>query len=151
MKRARQGLSLIDIMVVVLILGLLSGIAIPLVSRTRRQARNTLFISEVRTVAHAVEQLGMVSAQLPSDQAPGVIPPALSDFLPRFDWAAPTPIGGRWDWDYEVFGYKAGVSVYRPDRNDEEMTEIDRKIDDGNLDGGIFKRRTDGYVNIIEK
>jgi type II secretory pathway pseudopilin PulG len=142
---------MLDIMIVVLIIGLLSAIAVPLVSRTRRQARNTLFITEVRTIAHAVEQYGMVSARLPADKTPGVIPEGLADFLPRFDWAAPTPIGGRWDWDYGVFGFKAGVSVYRPDRTDAEMTEIDRKLDDGNLNGGIFRRRTDGYISIVEK
>ena len=29
-------------------------------------------------------------------------------------WTAATSVGGQWDWDYQQFGFTAGISVYRP-------------------------------------
>jgi hypothetical protein len=31
------------------------------------------------------------------------------------------------------------------------MAEIDAKIDDGDIDGGQFRRRTGGYIFILER
>ncbi|MFU8779872.1 MAG: prepilin-type N-terminal cleavage/methylation domain-containing protein [Kiritimatiellia bacterium] len=44
----------------------------------------------------------------------------------------------------------SGVSVYRPSRTAAEMQAIDARIDDGNLNTGNFRHRTDGYIYIIE-
>ena len=30
------------------------------------------------------------------------------------EWTKPNTLGGQWDWDNGQFGFKAGVSVYRP-------------------------------------
>jgi type IV pilus assembly protein PilA len=67
------------------------------------------------------------------------------------DWTRGTPIGGQWDWDNGAFGVVAGVSVFQPDRTPEEMSDIDRLIDDGNLSTGVFRQRTDGYIFIIQQ
>jgi type II secretory pathway pseudopilin PulG len=142
---------MVEMMIVVLIIGLLAGIAVPMISRSRKQAQETRFLSDMRSVVHAFEQYSMLHSSYPLDQGPGVSPPEILAFLPRFDWAAKTPIGGRWDWDNGVFGFKAGVSVYLPDRTDDEMAALDRKTDDGNLSSGIFQKRTDGFISIIEK
>jgi hypothetical protein len=43
------------------------------------------------------------------------------------------------------------VSIYLGSAmNDARMIEIDRKIDDGDLNAGRFRRRSQGYIYIIE-
>jgi len=74
----------------------------------------------------------------------------MAPYLAKMAWFERTPIGGQWDWDNGQFGFKAGVSVYQPDRTPQEMREIDAMIDDGDLATGGFRSRTDGYISIIE-
>lgn len=147
----KAGISLIDIMIVVLIIGMLSGISVPLVARSRRRARDVRFLGDMRTVVQAFEQYSMLNPGYPRDTTPGLAPPEILEFLPRFDWSAQTPIGGRWDWDRNVFGVKAAISVYQPERSTEEMAAIDKQCDDGSLGSGIFRERTSGFMHIIEE
>ncbi|MBM4148032.1 MAG: hypothetical protein FJ224_03210 [Lentisphaerae bacterium] len=147
----RAGLSLLDVMIVVAIIGLLSGIAIPSVQKSRKSARDMKFVSDIRTAVQSFEQYSMLNATYPADQVPGVPPPEMAGYLPRMDWTARTSIGGLWDWDYQRFGVKAGVSVYRPDRTDDDMAKIDKRFDDGSLASGMFRQRSEGYIYVIEQ
>jgi hypothetical protein len=76
----------------------------------------------------------------------------MGTYLDRFPWEDDTSIGGQWDWDYQQYQYgcSAGVSVFQPSRTDDEMLEIDRSIDDGNLYAGAFRKRSGGYIYVIE-
>ena len=70
----------------------------------------------------------------------------------RLNWAETTSLGGYWDWDYNQlqFGCRAGISVYTPQWTDEQMREIDARIDDGNLSTGSFRKRSGGYIWAVE-
>lgn len=151
MKSNRNGFTLVDVMIVVLIIGLLSGIAVPFIAKSRKTAKDTMFISEMRTVVHAFQQYSMLNADYPTEKSPGIMPAEMSEYLPRMDWSATTSIGGKWDWDHKMFGYRAGVSVYKPSRTDDEMSKIDDRVDDGNLSSGEFRKRTDGFMHIVEE
>jgi type II secretory pathway pseudopilin PulG len=139
-------------MIAVLILGLLCAIAIPSFALARRNVQNTRFISDLRVAAHAFEQCIMDTGKYPPDCLPRVIPAGTADYLAGVDWTKSTPIGGFWAWDYKATGYKAGISVYfgaTPDV-DARLLEIDRKMDDGSLFTGLFRKRTGGCVYIID-
>ncbi len=82
---------------------------------------------------------------------PGQMADGMTTYLSGFYWGEDTVIGGRWDWDYEVFGIHAGVSVQSPNWGDEQMQKIDVKIDDGNLGTGQFRKRSGGYIYILEE
>jgi prepilin-type N-terminal cleavage/methylation domain-containing protein len=147
----RDGFTLLDMMIVILIIGLLSAIAVPAVRKSQKNARDMRFVSDVRSAAQAFEQYSMFNAGYPSDCIPGEIPSGMGEYLPKMDWTERTTIGGFWDWDFQQFGVKAGVSVYRPDRTDEEMAVIDKRLDDGALNGGSFRSRSQGYIYIVEQ
>ena len=55
-----------------------------------------------------------------------------------------------WDWDYKQFGFTAGISVYRPTVSVTQMQEIDKMINDGDLNAGIFRSRTNDYIYVMQ-
>jgi prepilin-type N-terminal cleavage/methylation domain-containing protein len=150
--RSTEGFTLIEIMIVVLIIGILFVLAIPAFSRARETVQNTRFISDLRVAVHAFEEYNVLNRRYPADRTPGVMPDGMSEYLRGMKWTQPTPIKGSWDWDYQQFGYRAGVSAYFTDpiMPDARMLEIDRKLDDGDLNTGLFRKRTRGYIYIIE-
>lgn len=154
MKRsARDGFTLVEIMIVVAIVGLLAVIAVPSFVKARHDARRSNFVNDLRLLCDGINLVAMNDRNYPADTTPGIPPSGLSNYVQRVDWSRPTPIGGQWDWDglQFQFGGRAGISVYRPDWSDSEMTEIDRCIDDGDLDAGAFRRRSQGFIYLIEK
>ena len=153
------GMTMIEIMLVVAIVGLLSIIAIPSFQTARRRAQNTAFLNDLRTLVDSVlNQYAMAKGDYPADAAPGVLPTGVAEFMPRhYDWTAKTPIGGNWDWDraaqrgQKVYGIcYAGLSVQTPDRTSEQMADIDKQIDDGDLSTGAFRSRDNGYIYTVE-
>ena len=150
MPRSRRGFTLIEIMVVVAIIALLAALAIPTIFIQRSNARSAAFINDLRQSRAIFESFMLENGTYPDDAGPGQIPSPMTSELVKIHWTAPTPIGGQWDWDYQQFGVTAGVSVDSPDLNDTDMTKIDGRIDDGNLDTGLFQRRSGGFIFVIE-
>jgi len=149
-KRCRQGFTLVEIMVVIGIIGLLAAIAIPNFIKVRKTAFHARFIADLHAAVAAFEMRALEKGDYPPETGPGQMPDGMEAYFKRMDWTAPTPIGGNWDWDNGQFGFKAGISVTQADLDDAEMTEIDQKIDDGNLATGTFRRRAGGYIYILQ-
>ena len=147
----RVGFSLVEIAIVVAVIALLALIAIPSFMKARRNSQNARFIGDIRVAAAAFEMYTLANNKYPPDVNPGVIPQGMADYLAKIKWTQDTPIGGQWDWDNGQFGFTAGVSVYfGGTMDDARMTEIDAKLDDGNLATGRFRKRSGGYIYIIE-
>jgi prepilin-type N-terminal cleavage/methylation domain-containing protein len=153
MKGGRQGFTLLEIVIVTLIIGLLAVIAIPSFVAARRSSQINRFANDLRILCDGLNQLTMKLGHYPPDGMPGEQPVGLADYTRRVDWTQPTVVGGLWDWDYLQFQYggRAGLSVYRPSWTASDMAAIDEKIDDGNLTTGAFRKRTDGYIYVIEQ
>lgn len=66
-------------------------------------------------------------------------------------WARPTPLGGNWDWDANVFGITAAVSVVGTTAPPEQLIAVDEKIDDGDLQTGRFRSIATGrYADVLQ-
>jgi general secretion pathway protein G len=143
--------TLVEVMVVVLIIGLLAAIALPNFVRASQNAQNSRFASDLRVATEAFMQYNLDTRRYPLDRNPGIVPPEMAGYLARrIEWTKRTPIGGQWDWDYGVFGVRAGVSVYQPTASSSQLRRLDRMIDDGNLATGQFRARASGYISIVE-
>lgn len=137
-------------MVVVVIIGLLAAIALPAMARVKRNSQNARFISDLRTFAQGFETYSLKNGAWPPDGTPRVLPAGMSGEIKDTAWAQDTVLGGQWDWDYQQFGITAGISIYQPTVDAEQMLEIDRKIDDGDLSTGNFRARASGYIYILQ-
>ena len=150
-QRNARGFTLIEIMIVVIILGILAAIVIAGFGRSQSEASNGTFVSNLRAYANSFAVYNHQKGIYPPEKGPGQYPPEMAKIILPEDWTRPTPIGGQWDWDNGQYGFVAGLSVSQPNRTPEEMVEIDRVIDDGNLSTGAFRQTTDGYIFIIQQ
>ena len=149
-QRVRAGFTLTELMIVVAVIGLLAAIAIPSYVRARERSLNVRFAADLQAAKAAFIEYSADNGKYPPDTMPGVVPDRMADYLRRIAWTQPTTIGGQWDWDNSLFGFKAGVSVYSPTASIDRMLRIDQMIDDGNLATGDFQSRANGYIGIIE-
>ena len=152
-KKNRTGFTLVEIMIVVVIIGLLAAMAIPAFQRVRMSSRHSALANDFRVFAEAFESYSLEYGQFPADSNIGVIPPgvtATSSSLDLNSFAATTPIGGNYDWDYNVFGKFAAISVADATISDAELLAFDEKYDDGNLATGTYQGNTGRYSFILQ-
>lgn len=147
----KSGFTLVEIMITTSIIGLLASLGVPNMVKAGQNARNTRFAREIKAAGYAFVQYAFEYGDYPADKNPSQMPNGMAEYLSGFPWNEDTVIGGQWDWDYEVFGIHAGVSVRSPDADEEQMRKIDAIIDDGNLGSGQFRQRSGGYIYIIEE
>ncbi len=153
LMRRNSAFTLIEIMIVVSIIALLAAIAVPAFMRARQQAQNAKFMNALRVATAAIEQYAIEHSRYPVDANRGIVPTGMENYLGKtFDWTAPTPIGGQWDWDFRVFGVTAAVCVVNPTVGTQQLEDLDSKFDDGDLNTGRFRTTApERYADIVEK
>jgi prepilin-type N-terminal cleavage/methylation domain-containing protein len=144
------GFTVVEMITVVAIIGLLAGMAIPQFSQARETSRATLMFSRMRTAASAFQMYAMDHAAYPPNAAPGMVPAGMAGYLGKFEWTQPTPLGGHWSWDLNRYGFHAAVSVTGHHGSPATMLQLDRRIDDGKLDSGLFRARPDGHSFVLD-
>jgi prepilin-type N-terminal cleavage/methylation domain-containing protein len=147
----QNGFTLVEIMIVVAIIGILAALGFPAMYKAGNKTRANRFARDIQIAGHAFIQYTMEKGAYPADKTPGQIPAGMSGYLWNFPWTEDTVVGGQWDWDYEQLGTKAGVSVHMPAWQDDRMQLIDAVMDDGNLSTGQFRKRSGGYIYVLEE
>jgi prepilin-type N-terminal cleavage/methylation domain-containing protein len=142
--RRKAGFSLVEIMIAVVIIGLLVMLAYPAFNKLLRSSANARFISDIRVFSQSFENYSMETGLWPPNATNGVVPVNMSDGVRQNKWVDMTSVGGRWNWDAgsvaASFGFFAGISVVNATASDLQMTMIDRRIDDGDLTTGLFRK-----------
>lgn len=149
-RNKKRGFTLIEVALVAVIIGLLAMLALPLITKSRNNARAARFINDLRNGVNAFELYALQTGYYPEDTAPGVTPADMEDELRRPQWDKTTPIGGSWDWAVDQGSFYAGVVVVGPDVPASLLQTIDSRIDDGDLSAGRFQSTGSGVVFIIE-
>ncbi|HVT73050.1 MAG TPA: type II secretion system protein [Lacunisphaera sp.] len=150
--RRPSGFTLVEIMIVVVIIGLLAAMAIPAFQRVQRAAQNSRVVNDFRVFAQAFEIYNTQNGTWPANASPGVVPTSPVSMNNDFKvsvWQATTPIGGRWNWDRNIAGFSAGISISSFTCTDAQLAEIDAKLDDGNLTTGYFQKVQANRVMLI--
>lgn len=152
-RRAAQGSTLVEVMLVAVIISLLAAVAVPLLIRAKRRAVATATANDLRVFSAAFEGYAHERGVWPAETSPGVVPPEMVDRIEKTAWERVTPIGGRYDWEYKQThgGVIITAAIQIADTStaavvqDIELWEaVDRAIDDGNLSTGNFRTGSDG-------
>ncbi|MGJ3244271.1 MAG: type II secretion system protein [Opitutales bacterium] len=148
-RGTRKGFTLLELITVLGILGLILVIAVPVVSRVRKDADYAEFVTICQTFAQATEQFMLEKgADLTDgdfvDSGSGKIPDGMDPYIREALWnnGHCKQLGGRWDFD-DDWGF-FGIGTDDPDVSDEELLRIDEKWDDGNLDTGRLRQTRNG-------
>jgi prepilin-type N-terminal cleavage/methylation domain-containing protein len=145
-----RGFSLVEIMVVVVIIGLLAALAIPAFQRNQRASQNARAINDFRIFVQAFEVYNTQNGSWPADSGGGVVPTGMSGDFKEDAWTmARNSLGGRWNWDTNRTWANAAVSVTNFTVVDEQLQEMDAKLDDGNLTTGFFQKVAANRVSYI--
>lgn len=148
---ARRGFTLIEIMVAVVIIGLIASLAVPSLNRARQNSQNAAVINDLRTFAAAFETYAMMYGQWPTDVSRGVVPPNMAEWLSVHTWSGTSPIGGNYDWDFNVFGITAAVSVAGYQASSNQVQRLLDVFDNGEPDTGRLRVRNDRILFILEE
>ena len=146
-----RGFTLVEIMIVVAIIGLVASMAIPAFLKARDDSRISAFANDLRLASAAFEIYAMDHGMYPDDAGRAVVPDGMDEYLPRMEWDQPTPLGGVWDWERNVFGISAGISAVDSDASVSLFQKVDKRVDDGNLSEGRFRIRGSRYTYTLEE
>tara|TARA_R110000782_G_scaffold73091_1_gene146083 strand:+ start:2028 stop:2546 length:519 start_codon:yes stop_codon:yes gene_type:complete len=151
-----RGFTLVEILVVVVILGILAAVVVPAFSGATEESRKGAFIADLKSLADAAEVVAARTGRYPADSGSGQFPPELDGYIREEDWTRGTPIGGVWDIELNENGVTSAIGVHFmnvPVPEDAFMEDIDTRIDDGDLDTGVFRRLTDAsrFYWVIEE
>lgn len=158
--RAR-GFTLVEIMVVVTIISFLAMMAVPTISKVENRTRATALANNLRVFSEAFETYAAAKGLFPPSSAtPGVLPTEMADRIKASAWSQASPLGGHYTWESDqVFGgsrCKAAISITSTadstlTGNADQLEELDRMIDDGNLNtGNLIYGGSGSLVWIVE-
>ena len=153
-RGARLGFTLVEILVVVVILGILASVVAAQFTGTTEEAKRGAFIAELKIFADAANLYYAKEGDYLEDSSSGEFPAGFDAYTDRRQWIGGTPIGGVWDCERDSFGVRSAIGVHflgvEP-RDDAYMTLIDRSFDDGDLEGGLFRKfANDRFYYIVE-
>jgi prepilin-type N-terminal cleavage/methylation domain-containing protein len=139
----RAGFTLVELAVVIVVLGVLAGVAIPRYIDCAERATTTVLVNNFRMLARAYTSYARDLGGYPpdNDRTLGVT------YLADDPWEKPSPIGGFWNWNHQTTGntgaLPADVCIYSMGtlnaRQTGILTAVDGVLDDGNLAAGIFR------------
>jgi len=147
----KDGYSVIELLIVVVIIADLALIAVPYIFRARQMAQNSQYINDLRVCVAAVEMFAAENTRYPDEAAPRVMPTGLAIYLHKLKWEQANSLNGSWDWDFQANGLRAAVSTVLSADDDVRLSDIDERIDNGALVTGSFRKTgAQRYSYIIE-
>ncbi len=147
-------IGLLHVSVVILVLSLVAAVVVPALQAISVKSRGRAVTRDLRAFLAAFQTYAREKGDWPDAEAvPGKYPPGMKPLLEKSNWTKSTPIGGRYLWApnslHQGERHRAAIvlistpaSPVSVDR--QQLREIDRLIDDGDLDRGTFRL---GYRN----
>jgi hypothetical protein len=125
--------------------------AIPAMNRVREKSQRARFISDLRTFSAAFENYNLQNGVWPPNAGNGVLPVGMtSGDIKVASWTTQkNSVGGRWNWDQNNFGAVAAISTTNVTASDAFMLKVDRLIDDGDLETGMFQKNSGRFVYML--
>lgn len=153
-RSAAGVVSLVELLTVVLIISILFMLSVPTFQRIQRKARATAIVNDFRVFGAVFQTYAHEKGAWPAEVAAGVIPAGIDhEDLQVANWIRPTPIGGKFDWEFNQTHpggtgpggrWRAALAINAtaaaPLLIDADLfEEIDTQLDDGDLTTGNFR------------
>ena len=146
---------------VVFIVSVLAALAVPAIKQAHLEAKSSAVINDLRVFSGALQAFTHENGDWPPGSSqPGVFPAGMEGYLRTTNWEHPTPIGGLYTWSPNTVQqgerYRAAIVISSAASNPVssdliQLTDLDRKIDDGNLDTGNLRLGFRNYpVYVLE-
>ncbi len=150
----RNGFTLMEVLIVVLILGVLAATVIAQFAGATDDAQRTAFIASGRIFREQAKHFQLDNGVYPEDASSGSLPQGFGYYVQEDKWVGGTPIGGVWDAERDSFGLTSSIGVHfnglGETRDDAYMQQIDAAMDDGDLDTGSFRKIAgDRYYMVV--
>jgi prepilin-type N-terminal cleavage/methylation domain-containing protein len=137
------GFTLIEILIVVVILGILASIVMTQFASAFGDAERVAFTTDLRSYLKGAEAFYLDTEAYPPAAAAGVVPTGFENYIDAGRWQRPTPIGGRWDVEFQSGGVTSAIGVQFATASaipeDAFLEAIDEVMDDGDLTTGRFR------------
>jgi prepilin-type N-terminal cleavage/methylation domain-containing protein len=153
-RRATAGFTLLEISVVIFIISVIAAFAVPALKTVVLESRARALANDLRVFAGAFQAYAQEKGDWPSgESAPGTVPAGMTALLGKTNWERVTPIGGHYTWAPNSLQqgerYRAAILISSTDSSrvssdKRQLQEVDRTIDDGDLDAGNLRL---GYRN----
>jgi len=145
-----------------LLVGLFGFLAVGAIITTVQHQRHIValdrFAKDLTVAATAFHSYIKEKGIAPPDSDIGVVPQGMAARLTQLDWTAPTAVGGAYRWvnipageivENAPMGGTIAITSFPPSPpitlSEEDLREIDRRIDDGNLATGKFRTGFNGW------
>jgi len=127
---------------------MLAAAAVPALKKNAINARTSAVMNDLRVYSGAFQAYAQEHGDWPpGGGAPGVFPAGMEGYLSQTNWSRTTPIGGNYQFATQspqgggryaavIIISNSGTNLVSSDAN--QLTDIDRKLDDGNLSAGNF-------------
>ncbi len=150
----RNGFTLMEVLIVVVILGVLAATVIAQFVGASADAQRTAFIANGRIFREQAKHFQLDNGVYPEDASSGVMPEGFGYYVQQNMWEGGTPIGGVWDAELNSFGLTSSIGVHfngsGRTRDDAYMQQIDAVMDDGDLATGSFRKIAgDRYYMVV--
>jgi hypothetical protein len=135
---------------------MLAALMIPAYNLAIRSRQNAECSRKLRTAVDAFQLYASEKGDYPAQQAVGATTVAEMEgyYFPYFKinwWGDATELGGRWRWVAGYNGIDFAVAIAAPSVSTAQLTELDKMIDDGNLDAGKFRYDGTNSLFIIKE
>lgn len=149
-KNHKSGFTLVEIMIVVVIIGLLAGIAMPAFKRVQMSSQNAKVVNDMRVYSGMMDTYSLENGAYPEDSNSGELPVDFAPYIKISQWNEGPAIGGDWDIEKDSFGIVSAVGVHQYTVSDEQILALDKKYDDGSLATGNYRKLAgDRYYYIV--
>lgn len=154
MRREKQAMTLIEMVVTVSIVALLTLFLVPTVQKSAERRENGRCASRMRIAVQAFDLYRSEMGAYPADSTPGQIPPEMAAYFEDLGmtrwWSRKTKVGGHWDWD-NGYHFAYSVSIASPRVPVAQLKELDALLDDGNLETGHVRKVGVQFHYILEE